>query len=60
MIFQAHFIADAVSSVLEQDYQSTEVVIVDDGSTDLTEAVLRPLVREGKLTYVYQKNLGSI
>ena len=38
---QARFLAEAVQSALHQTYAHLEVVIVDDGSTDDTETVLR-------------------
>ncbi len=37
------FVADAVGSILAQNYPSLEIIIIDDGSTDGTEAAVRRL-----------------
>ena len=51
----AHFVGEAIRSVLEQDYPNVEVVVVNDGSTDDTRATVTafPGVR-----YVEQENRG--
>lgn len=55
---QAAFLADAVKSVLEQDYQSIEIVIVDDGSTDNSAQVAESF-KENKVRCVSQSNQGA-
>ena len=48
---RAHLIERAIQSVLEQTYYDLELIIVDDGSSDNTEAVVRKL-RDGRIRYV--------
>src|SRR3954454_11041164 len=52
---QARFLAEAIDSALEQTHPPAEVIVVDDGSTDGTRAVVagRPDV-----TYIAQANAG--
>ena len=50
------FVVAAVESALAQSYASTEVLVVDDGSTDNTRDVLAAFA--GRISYVYQENRG--
>ncbi len=52
------FLADAIISVLNQSWPVAEIVVVDDGSTDDTAAVVQSFARDG-VRYAYQKNQGS-
>ena len=51
------FIAEAISSVLEQTHPVDEIVVVDDGSTDQTRMIVESFAPQG-VRYVYQENGG--
>jgi glycosyltransferase involved in cell wall biosynthesis len=57
----AHYIGDAINSIFNQSYpkQLIEIIIVDDGSTDDTQQVLRPWIESGEVSYYYQQNEGK-
>lgn len=49
------FILAAVDSVLAQTHANLELIVVDDGSTDRTGAIVQA-VRDPRLSYFYQEN----
>lgn len=53
----ARFVGDAIESVLNQTVMPEEVIVVDDGSTDETESIVKNF--NGKVRYVYQENAGA-
>jgi hypothetical protein len=50
------FLAEAIASVLDQSVPVGEVIVVDDGSTDATQAVTRSF--GSRVTYLRQQNAG--
>ena len=51
------FVMGAVNSVLNQTHQDLELVIIDDGSTDGTRAVIEQCT-DSRIRYIYQPNGG--
>ncbi len=54
---RAHLIGQALESVLNQTYPNTEVIVVDDGSTDNTKEVIARY-DSSRVRYIYQANAG--
>lgn len=55
----ARYLPFAVESVLRQSYPHYEVVIVNDGSTDSTDEVVKGYLSNPQIKYVKQNNLGQ-
>lgn len=53
---QAHYLGEAIESALAQSYWNTEVVVVDDGSTDNTSEVAGGYL--GEVRCIRQENQG--
>ena len=54
---QASYLAETICSVLAQDYPNIEYLVLDDGSTDETPAVLRRF--EGHVRWERHANMGQ-
>ena len=52
-----NYIRESLDSVLAQDFFDFEVIVVDDGSTDGTEEVVRPY--QDRIRYIRQENRGA-
>ena len=54
---RSNFLPYAIESVIKQSYNSWELIIVDDGSTDNTKSIVTKFQRKDKrIFYFFQKN----
>lgn len=53
----AQYIGEAIESIIKQTYTNWELIVVDDGSTDNTETVVRSFV-DPRIRYIRQERLG--
>ncbi len=61
---RVNIIERTLASVLDQDYRKVEIVVIDDGSTDATESVVRRIAESNTdidkwIRYIRQENLGA-
>lgn len=52
----ANYVAEAIESALKQTYKNIEVIVVNDGSTDNTEKIVKKY--GDKIRYFYKENGG--
>lgn len=52
----AHFVGEAIQSVLNQDYHDYEIIVIDDGSKDNTREVVAQF--GNRVRYIWQENKG--
>ena len=51
------FIKEAINSIQNQTFKDWECIVIDDGSTDDSAAVIKRLVEvDVRISYIYQKN----
>lgn len=56
---RAAFLPETLDSLLALEYPNVEIVVVDDGSTDDTSAVLDRYARRGNVVVMHQPNAGQ-
>ena len=53
-----HYVGDAIQSILDQQYQNFEILLIDDGSTDNSQEVMRSFKDTRIRVACNEKNLG--
>jgi glycosyltransferase involved in cell wall biosynthesis len=53
---RAKLIETAINSVIEQTFTDWELIVVDDGSTDETQTVVAPYLKDARIRYHFQEN----
>ena len=52
------FIGEAIQSVLEQSFSALELIVINDGSTDKSDDVVKS-IQDKRLRYIVQENKGA-
>ena len=53
------YIGQAIQSVLAQTFTNFEFIIVNDGSTDNTDKIIKSYLFDNRIKYIYQDNQGA-
>ncbi len=53
-----YYIKDSIQSVIDQTYQNWELIIIDDGSVDNTQDVVRSFLSDERIKFSIQENHG--
>ena len=56
---KAEFVVETLNSVMAQSVQDFEIVILNDGSTDDSEAVIKPYIADPRVDYFSEENMGA-
>ena len=52
------YIEECLDSIIKQTYQELQIIIVDDGSTDMSNQKLKPYLSDSRVQFIEQANKG--
>lgn len=53
------YLAECLNSIINQSYQNLEIIVVDDGSTDKSAAIVKSFMQnDERIRYFYENNSG--
>ena len=56
---KSNYIVECLESISDQKYSNWECIIVNDGSTDNSEAIIKDfIIKDNRFKYLYQENAG--
>lgn len=53
-----HFLKECIESVIIQTYNDWELILVNDGSTDKSEEIIKNYLSDNRIKYIYKENSG--
>lgn len=53
-----NYIEQCLDSLIHQSYKNLEIILVNDGSTDDTDAKIQPYLSDDRIRYIIQENKG--
>lgn len=52
------YLKECLESILQQTYKNLEIIIINDGSTDGSKAIVTPYLKDKRIKYIEQTNKG--